>query len=430
MLEKSSLTYTYPARTRRLSEGVFWFVIAATILLALLAARIPMQAPLPRSAAWAGVFALYYAVRLALTRRHWLAAQQESQSGWHGGLQRLGALLLPLLLDLLVITCLVALSGGWASPLYLLYLGWAAALLDVPSMAACLWLSGLACGAFMLGGWLAAQQPFSALHIALLAEHALLLLAVTLGISGVNVYVAYTKSGWEAERRQWDGLRQVVFAQLSHELYTPLSAIRASAALAVEDVPGAERQHLLRVIERNCVRMHVLLDDLLALWKEPQRQFHYAPRRLACLPVAEAVGQMLGPLLVGRQQRLVVAAEPQRVSVLADQDRLEQVLVNLLVNAHKYAPPETVITLRISGQDRDVLFAVHDEGEGVPLEEQGHLFEVFYRGTNSLASSRGSGLGLALAKALVVLQGGQIWVESVPGSGSTFYFTLPAAQIE
>jgi signal transduction histidine kinase len=75
-----------------------------------------------------------------------------------------------------------------------------------------------------------------------------------------------------------------------------------------------------------------------------------------------------------------------------------------------------------------VLFAVHDDGAGVSLEEQGHLFELFYRGANSLASSRGAGLGLALAKALVVLQGGHIWVESVPGSGSTFYFTLPAAE--
>ncbi|HEU5370451.1 MAG TPA: HAMP domain-containing sensor histidine kinase, partial [Ktedonobacterales bacterium] len=314
-------------------------------------------------------------------------------------------------------------------PLYLLYSGWAAALLDVASTAACLWLSGLACGAFVLGSLLATHKPFSGLQTMLLAEHALLLLIGALGISGINIYIKYTKSSWEAERCKWDGLRQVVFSQLSHELYTPLSAISASAALAVEDLSVVERQQrLLRVIERNCARMNMLIDDLLALWKEPQRQLRYAPRYLACLPVVESVGQMLSPLLEGKQQRLVVAAEPQRVSALADKDRLEQVLVNLLVNAHKYAPPEAVITLTINGQGHDVLFAVHDEGAGVPLEEQGHLFELFYRGARNLASSRGSGLGLALAKALVVLQGGRIWVESLPGSGSTFYFTLPAAE--
>jgi len=276
---------------------------------------------------------------------------------------------------------------------------------------------------------LAAQQPFSGLQTMLLAEHALLLLIVALGISGINIYIMYTKSSWEAERCKWDRLRQVVFSQLSHELYTPLSAISGSVALALDDLPVAERQQrLLRVIERNCARMNVLIDDLLALWKEPQRQLHYAPGHLACLPVAESVGQMLSPLLEGKQQRLMVAAEPQRVSALADKDRLEQVLVNLLVNAHKYAPPEAVITLTINGQGQEILFAVHDDGAGVPLEEQGHLFEMFYRGARNLASSRGSGLGLALAKALVVLQGGRIWVESLPGGGSTFYFTLPAAE--
>jgi signal transduction histidine kinase len=139
---------------------------------------------------------------------------------------------------------------------------------------------------------------------------------------------------------------------------------------------------------------------------------------------------MISPLLEGKQQRLVIEVEPEDIRVLANRHQLEQVLVNLLVNAHKYAPTGVAIMLAVRGQAHEVLFAVHDEGPGVPLEEQGHLFELFYRGTTSLASSRGSGIGLALAKALVILQGGRIWVESTPGAGSTFYFTLPAAEVE
>jgi signal transduction histidine kinase len=201
--------------------------------------------------------------------------------------------------------------------------------------------------------------------------------------------------------------------------------------MASGDDPLTGRQrYLLGVVERNCVHMNLLIDDLLALWREPERKVRGTVKPLGSLVVAHSVGQMISPLLEGKQQGLVVEVEPEDVRVLANRHQLEQVLVNLLVNAHKYAPTGAAIVLAIHGQEHEVLFAVHDDGPGVPLEEQGHLFELFYRGTNNLASSRGSGIGLALAKALVVLQGGRIWVESMPGAGSTFYFTLPAAGVE
>lgn len=431
MLSHDFSPQAYPARPRRLSEGIFWFFIAVTILLALLDAHISMQAPLPPSAAWAGVFVLYYALRSSVTLPDW---RSDHQAGWarqSSWLQWWSSVPLPLLLDLLVMTSLLALSGGWASPLYLLYLGWAAALLDEPSTVICLVLTAVACVAFGLGVLLAPHQPFSALQIRLLAEHLLLLLLVALGISGIKVYSKYTKAAWEAERRQWDALRQTVFAHLSHELYTPLSAMSASAALLrASEGPVADRQQqLLYVIERNCERMSVLIDDLLALWREQRRQLGCISEGQPCLTIAESAGQMLGPLLEGKQQSLVIVAQPEDVCALADRQRLEQILVNLLANAQKYGPAGAAITLTISGQGQDVLFAVHDEGAGVPLEEQRHLFELFYRGTKSAASVRGSGIGLALAKALVVLQGGRIWVESLPGRGSTFYFTLPAVDL-
>jgi signal transduction histidine kinase len=427
LLSAGSPTHACPTTTLRFSEGIFWFFIATTIFLALLDAHVRWQAPMPLAAGWVGVFVLYYMLRSRLTLPVWHALAQLEPAGW---LRGHCAVSLQLLLDLLVITGLLALSGGWASPLYMLYLGWASALLDDSSTVICLCFTGLACSAFVLGALLAVHRPFSALDITMLAEHVLLLLLVALSVNGVKAYIKHTKSAWEAERCRWDALRQTVFAHLSHELYTPLSAISASASLlaASRNEPATQQeQQLLRAIERNCLRMNVLIDDLLAMWKEHYRQFDYVPQRLCCLPLVAAVGEMLGPLLAGKQQRLVVVLDPEDVCVLADRRRLEQVLVNLLANAQKYAPVETKITLTVSGQGREVLFAVHDEGAGVPLEEQGHLFELFYRGANCPASSRGSGIGLALSKALVVLQGGHIWIESMPGGGSTFYFSLPAA---
>ncbi len=428
-LSSDGLARAYPATRQRLSEGVFWFFIALTILLALLNAHGHARVPATLSLGWVGVFVLYYALRSSRPFPGWqLAHQIRRCCCWVHWPRELPP---QLLLDLLVMTALVVLSGGWASPLYMLYLGWAVALLDEVSIGSCLGFTGLACGAFVLAAMLAPHRPFSSLQITLLSERVLILLLVPLGISGFKIYIKRAQSAWEAERRQWDALRQAVFLHLSHELYTPLSAISASAALlaATETEPAAERRrYLLDIIERNCARMSLLIDDLMAMWREHQRQIDCAPACLPCLTVGTSVGHMIDPLLESKQQRLVVVADPPDTLVWADVRRLEQVLVNLLANAQKYAPAGTVITLTIRRHAYEVFFAVRDEGAGVPLEEQGALFEYFYRGTNCPVSSRGSGIGLALAKALVVLMGGRIWVESMPGQGSTFYFTLPAAE--
>jgi signal transduction histidine kinase len=413
MLKEDSLALTYSTTSQRFSEGVFWFFIAASLLLALLDVYLRSSPQL--TAAWAGVFVLYYLARCPLAVPRWRFAVPPA-----------------LLLDLLVITCLIALSGGWDSPLALLYLGWAATLLEVASLLVRLCISGCACSAFVLGVLLAPHPPFSLLLVIVLSQQVALLLLVLAGVSAFKVYSAHTKLAWEAERRQWDALRQSVFAQLSHELYTPLSAISASISLlaAAEASAAEQKAALLRIIERNCARMNILVDDLLSLWREPERQVTYVPRRLHCVPIAESVGQMLDPLLLRDRQWLAISAEPQDIAVLANRQWLEQVLVNLLSNAQKFGPADTAITLTISRLDHEVLFAVHDAGEGVPLEEQRRLFDVFYRGTNSPAALRGSGIGLALVKTLVALQGGRIWVESMPGNGCTFYVTLPAADSE
>src|SRR5579859_390289 len=429
LLSSGSITQASPVMRQRFTEGIFWFFIAMTILLALLDAHMRARVPASLSLGWVGVFVLYYALRASRPFPGWQITHQIRRFSWlfHWPCQAPPQLLL----DLMVMSVLVVLSGGWVSPLYMLYLGWAVALLDEVSTGACLGLSGLACAAFVLASLLAPHQPFSALQITLLSERVLILLLVSLGISGIKAYIKRVQSAWEAERRQWDALRQTVFSHLSHELYTPLSAISASAALMAligNETAAERRRYLLDIIERNCARMSLLIDDLMAMWREHQRQLDCAPTRLHCLALGTSVGQMIGPLLESKQQSLVVAANPPDTAVLADVRRLEQVLVNLLANAQKYAPAGTVITLTMRRHAYEVFFSVRDEGAGVPLEEQSALFEYFYRGTNCPVSSRGSGLGLALAKALVVLMGGRIWVESMPGKGSTFYFTLPSAE--
>ncbi len=420
--------------TRQLSQGILWFLIATALFLAVLDERLPGMGSFSRTAGWVGLVVLYYRLRPWLKRsmcfisrqlRYW--SQRYRWRYWRKATH------LQQLVDLLVISAMLAHTGGWTSPLYMLYLGWAVVLVgDVPTISY-FWLTGVAGVAFVLGCLLAFPLPPSALHITMIAEHLLVLLVVSLGTGLIRAYINHLETVWERDHQQWEQLRQVVFAHLSHELYTPLSAINASASLlAVQHapLPAAQQRHLVQVIQRNCSRMMVLVDDLLEMWRvqRPQVEIHSIPVR--CLPIVESVAQTLAPLLEGRQLSVVIRAEQPDVCVLADPRRLEQVLVNLLANAQKYAPAGTTITLTIARQHQEVLFAVHDEGAGVPFEQQCHLFEPFYRGTNAASSSRGAGIGLALARELVIREGGRIWVESMPGQGSTFYFTLPSVGLE
>jgi two-component system phosphate regulon sensor histidine kinase PhoR len=110
----------------------------------------------------------------------------------------------------------------------------------------------------------------------------------------------------------------------------------------------------------------------------------------------------------------------------ADPPRLQQVLVNLLHNAIKFSPADSTITLGAQKQKKEILFSVQDNGIGIPSKDLPRIFERFYK-TDRARASGGTGLGLAISRHLVEAHGGAIWVESLEGQGSTFYFTIPQA---
>ncbi len=118
--------------------------------------------------------------------------------------------------------------------------------------------------------------------------------------------------------------------------------------------------------------------------------------------------------------------------MLADPDRITQVIVNYLTNALTYSPPDRPITVCLQTQNNMVRVSVHDEGPGLSTDEQAHIWDRFYQvGQNQLplhTSSAGMGLGLYISRSLIEQQGGQVGVDSRPGQGSTFWFTLPLIQ--
>ena len=128
-----------------------------------------------------------------------------------------------------------------------------------------------------------------------------------------------------------------------------------------------------------------------------------------------------------REHDLRVEAPAETLPLVADPDRIGNVLVNLVENATKYSPKGTRVTLGVEKKGDEIVFSVSDEGPGIPEKYRDKIFERFFRIPGPVTGPRqGTGLGLAIAKKIVEEHGGRIWVESVDGKGSRFCFTLPA----
>ena len=153
------------------------------------------------------------------------------------------------------------------------------------------------------------------------------------------------------------------------------------------------------------------------------------PERLSVCEIAAEVLETLRPLAVEKGVELNIAEAEAGDLVRADRDRLYQVLLNLAHNAVKFTPPGGRVCVRVEAQPAgEVCTMVQDTGEGIPAEDLERIFTMFHQARPASTSPGGSGLGLTIAKKLVELQGGRMWVTSEPGQGSIFGFALPAAE--
>lgn len=231
-----------------------------------------------------------------------------------------------------------------------------------------------------------------------------------------------------AAQRQQSFYRNFI-QNVSHELKTPLTVIQGHAsklAEAPEDAAG--RQASLRIIGDEARRLTQLVDNLLTLARleSPSFTLDRAPMSLAAL-LEEAILQ-LSDLAEERGIELSLAAPPGLPRLNADPARLKQALLNLLDNGLKFTPSGGAVSvaLRDDPANRRLVCAVSDTGEGIPGEDLPHIFERLYRARRAGARPvEGSGLGLTLAQQIVQAHGGELRVESEPGKGSTFTFTLP-----
>jgi len=216
---------------------------------------------------------------------------------------------------------------------------------------------------------------------------------------------------------------------IAHDLRNPLTGIYGQAQLLKrmleKDGAGDHLRQSAEAIATSAKRMETMIRDLVdsARLEAGQVQLSAVPLDL-CSYVFDLRRRLMGAT---GAKRIRVKAPLCLPMVLADPDRLERVLGNLLGNALKYSPPDGEVTVTLAEQDGSVEVSVSDRGPGIAPEELPHLFERYYRARAGRQCSEGLGLGLYIAKSLVEAHGGHIWVESELGKGTTFFFTLPLA---
>jgi PAS domain S-box-containing protein len=241
------------------------------------------------------------------------------------------------------------------------------------------------------------------------------------------------KKRYERRLKELDKMKSDFVSNVSHELRTPLTAIKASVDNMIDGITGPLNEKQIRYVTRiksNSDRLARLINDLLDLSKIEAGKIELNPIDLSLYVVAQEVAENMRQVATEKLIKLEVVSHDGDAKAWADRDKVVQVLMNLVGNAVKFAPPQGEITVAIQRNDDEwVQVSVSDTGPGISKEEAEKIFYKFYQAPQgSGQTSTGTGLGLAICKALVGMHGGRIWVESEAGKGSTFSFTLPAQQ--
>ncbi|MCC6174871.1 MAG: PAS domain S-box protein [Chloroflexi bacterium] len=224
-----------------------------------------------------------------------------------------------------------------------------------------------------------------------------------------------------SERHALERLQREFLAMVTHELRNPLTPIRGYANLLQRRRTYDER--IVRSIVTATDHLDRLIGDLLAVAQLETGHLELRRERMDLVAVARMCAERAQAASPDRRVRVETAGE--QVYGVWDRDRVEQVLDNLLSNAAKYSPAGSEIVVAVEDVGLEARVSVKDQGAGIAADVLPHLFERFTRASTARSQARGLGLGLFITRGLVEGHGGRIWVESEPGVGSTFRFTLP-----
>jgi len=226
------------------------------------------------------------------------------------------------------------------------------------------------------------------------------------------------------EFKEADETRMKFIGMASHELKTPLTAIKANIDFILSGkggrVPDDLKSHLL-TIQRNTNRIQGTMDHMLDLTRIKSGHLPLDPEPIL---LSEVVGGYIHEVKPVEKNITIRVDIPGDLFVYADRNRLHDIFINLLSNAFKFTPEGGKVSVFASQRDDEILHEVRDTGLGIPEDKLQKIFEEFYQAEGGKYG--GTGLGLSIAKRVIEEHGGKIWVDSRPGEGSVFYFTLPA----
>ena len=257
-------------------------------------------------------------------------------------------------------------------------------------------------------------------------------------VADKNIFAAVLRD-ISARQKAEDAMRDAVIARedmlgiVSHDLRNPANAVKMLARSIVDD---EAIDHLpphvverVKVIQQAAEQMDALIQDLLDTTRLRGGRLHVSPRAVSAMTIAERSIEGLRPLADAGRVSLSVSLPDKLPAVHADPDRMRQLLSNLIGNAIKFTPPGGAVSLAVHLDGDEVLFVVTDSGEGIAPEELPHVFERFYQAPRDThrAIRHGAGLGLPISRGIVEAHGGNIWIESTLGVGTTVRFSLPVA---
>jgi two-component system, OmpR family, sensor histidine kinase KdpD len=229
--------------------------------------------------------------------------------------------------------------------------------------------------------------------------------------------------------RQSEELKSTMLDALAHEFKTPLTPIKAAVTSMLSDRSlNKTYQELLGIVDEETDRLNTMLTDAIQMSRieAGQLQLHRSPQSLRKIALRQL--ERLGENLEGRNVSVEIPDKLPRVSV--DPEFIGTVIWQFLSNALKYTPPASALTLRATADETEVIMSIEDCGPGIPQQEQRKIFDKFVRGKDQRERIPGTGMGLTIAREIVRAHHGRIWVESEPGKGAKFSFSVPLAPRE
>lgn len=229
--------------------------------------------------------------------------------------------------------------------------------------------------------------------------------------------------------RRLDELKNNLVATVAHEFRTPLTSLRMAVHLLLEGVAGAitdKQAELLHAAREECERLQATVDELLDLARIQSGRMEIERHPVGAAELLEAAVLPLQAAAANKQIRLIGEPHLLRDDVSADVERIQIVFQNLISNALRHTPEHGIVRVSAVPEGGSVRFEISDTGGGIPKEYHAAIFEKFFRIPGSTTGA--AGLGLSLCKEIVEAHGGRIGVESQPGHGSTFWFTLPIVE--